>query len=454
MSLDSRFAEAMGQLLGPDFPTDIALAVSGGGDSMAMLTLAHNWSHRWGVRLHVVTIDHGLRAGSAAEAQMVADECKALGWPHTTLRWHWDGQGNVMDAARRARLDLIDRWRGVLCHVLMAHTADDVAETFVMRLMRGSGVEGLSAMAEARTVRMTGVRSAVPAADITGPLPSQGNPAKGVLTRPGSFHILRPCLGMRRDELRHYLKTLKGRWVEDPTNEDPRYARSRVRQFLQGGDWDIENLISTAQHMERASAALRARAIDVHKTLVADLGQTSALTGDILWDRATFETVERDTQLRLLAGALQFVSSAEYRPRFDPLEDLLDRVLAGGGGTLHGCEARAERDVIRVWREYAAVRDLTTEVGDGTLWDGRWRVFDSALRGASVRALGEDGWAQIKEKPKAAPPFHAARSLPAIWQDDQVMACDALGVGSGFTASLWPMGRELFSFKAFLSGQS
>ena len=79
MSLDRRFAEAMGQVLGPDFPTDIALAVSGGGDSMAMLTLAHNWTRTWGVRLWVVTVDHGLRDESAAEAELVAEECTVLG---------------------------------------------------------------------------------------------------------------------------------------------------------------------------------------------------------------------------------------------------------------------------------------------------------------------------------------------------------------------------------------
>jgi tRNA(Ile)-lysidine synthase len=73
---------------------------------------------------------------------MVAAECAALGHPHATLRWRWDGQGNLQDAARRARLALIDRWRRGIEHVLMGHTQDDVAETFLMRLARGRGSRG------------------------------------------------------------------------------------------------------------------------------------------------------------------------------------------------------------------------------------------------------------------------------------------------------------------------
>jgi tRNA(Ile)-lysidine synthase len=79
---------------------------------MAMLALSHDWARHMGVGLWVVTVDHGLRPESAEEAAMVAAECAALGHPHATLRWRWDGQGNLQDAARRARLALIDRWRG------------------------------------------------------------------------------------------------------------------------------------------------------------------------------------------------------------------------------------------------------------------------------------------------------------------------------------------------------
>ena len=116
-TLDQRFAEAMGQLIGPDFPKQIGLAVSGGGDSMAMLGLAHAWARVWGVGLHVATVDHGLRPESADEAALVARECATLGHSHSTLKWTWDGQGNVQDQARRARLRLLGAWCDGFSHV-------------------------------------------------------------------------------------------------------------------------------------------------------------------------------------------------------------------------------------------------------------------------------------------------------------------------------------------------
>lgn len=450
LTLDQRFADAMGQLLGPDFPTDIGLAVSGGGDSMAMLYLAHNWTHRWGVRLWVVTIDHGLRAESAAEAAMVARTCAMLGWPHTTLRWHWDGNGNVMDAARRGRLGLIDRWCGQLRHVLMAHTADDVAETFVMRLARGSGVDGLAAMAASR--RIAGDFPCPPPdkGEHDGPLPPRDPPGTGRAIGPEGFTLIRPCLDMARDDLRHYLRVLRGTWVEDPTNDDPHYDRARVRQArpaLAGLGLTPDTLTATAHRMARARQALRARAAQVWDSI----GSEDRVTGTIRLTRDGMAAIERDTQLRVLAAALQYVASAAYRPREDALEALLDRLLAGGAGTLHGCMVRTDRDAAQVLREPQALEAVATVVGDGRLWDGRWQVFHNDFSGMAVRALGEAGWRHPHAAATVARPPHAiAITLPAIWDHDRLMACDALGLGPGNTTRLCPMGRDGMDLRQFL----
>ena len=269
----------------------------------------------------------------------------ALGHPHATLRWHWDGQGNLQDAARRARLALIDRWRGGLAHVLFAHTQDDVAETFLMRLARGSGVEGLSAMAERRLVRAQGGDVATLSdAEVTQTAPPPPAPQGAA---PG-FQVIRPLLGEGRAGLRHFAQTLNLPFVDDPSNADPRFDRARARAALAQLGIDAADIAATARRLARARDALAARA----RSVAEEVARADDL-GVLRFDRDGFADVERDTQLRLLAAGLQWVAGAEYRPRAAPLEALLDRALAGGGGTLHGAQVEVTRAHIEIFREYA-----------------------------------------------------------------------------------------------------
>jgi tRNA(Ile)-lysidine synthase len=409
-SLEDRIAERLGQLLGPDFPSEIGLAVSGGGDSMAMLHLVAGWARAWGIGARVVTVDHGLRAESAAEAALVADEARGLGLRHDTLRWDgWDGRGNLPDAARQARLDLIGGWRCSLRHVLFAHTMDDQAETFLMRLRRGSGVEGLGAMAARREV-------------------------------PGGWQVVRPMLGMRRAELRHFLTVLRIPYVDDPTNDDASYDRVKMRGLLDGLEAEglgRDTLTRTATRMRRAAEALGRRAHDVAVAL------TRVDHGDVVIGRDGFAGIEADTQLRIVAAAMQFVASAPYRPRAEALEAALERALAGGSVTLMGCRIEPERADMRVFREYAAVAGTEGIAGDGRLWDGRWVIGGAGLKGLAVRPLGPDGMAQAGDAVRAAGvPRAALESVPALFDGPQLVACRRIGFGPAYEETLSPPGGE------------
>jgi len=182
-------------------PEAIVVAVSGGGDSLALMHLAADWAG--GAPLAAVTVDHGLRPESAAEAREVARAAGALGLRHETLLWRgWDGHGNLQAAARDARHALIAEWartegRGT---VLLGHTRDDQAETVLMALARAAGPDGLSAMQAACE-------------------------ARGVLW-------LRPLLGVGREELRAELRRRGAAWAEDASNADPRFERVRARRAL------------------------------------------------------------------------------------------------------------------------------------------------------------------------------------------------------------------------------
>ena len=298
--------------------------------------------------------------------------------------------------------------------MLFAHTQDDLAETFLMRLARGSGVEGLSAMAATRHVQLD---------------PSHDG-----------FHIIRPLMGASRAELRHHINVLKVPYVDDPSNDDPRFDRVKARKALAGLGIDASTLAETAHRMARAAHALRLRAAEVAHDVVTEDHGPAAPTGDLLIDRDGFATVERDTQLRLLAAALQWVASAEYRPRAAPLEALLDRALAGGDGTLHGARAIVTPRQIRICREYEAVREIVVPFSDPgqTVWDHRWHAGGPLCAGMSLRALGPEGWQHIPDKPANAPPHDAAISLPAAYDGARLLACPALRFGPEIHLRLVP----------------
>lgn len=402
MQLEQHFADEMGQQLGPDFPTDIAVAVSGGGDSMVMLHLAAGWARRYGIRLWPVTVDHGLRAESAKEAALVADECAGLGLPHKTLTWAgWDGQGNLQAAARQARRDLIGGWLGDCRHVLMAHTQDDQAETVVMRLLRGSGVDGLAAI----------------------------SPSIRVTANGAEFRIIRPLLSVSRARLRHHAKTLRIPFVDDPSNDDPKFQRVRVRRLIEDEGWDIATLSQTARAMQRARIVLD----DLAAERAHEIADASAPAfGYLAFDRDGLAASPEETRLRLLASALCRVSGNAYRPRLSALTDALDRALSGGRSTLHGALVFARGEQIAICREFNAVRGAQAEIG--TIWDGRWQVLGPAKQGAVVRALGDDGLAARPDWRDLGVPREVLRVSPAVWADQALLAAPLLDADRAYTA--------------------
>lgn len=390
VDLPQRFADQMGRLLGPDFPPVLGVAVSGGGDSMAMLALTVPWARTMGISLRVVTVDHGLRKASASEAQMVAEECALLNVAHTVLRWQdWDGRGNTQKEARDARRALISEWRGDVQHVLFAHTQDDQAETVLMRLARGSGVEGLAGMA-AQT------------------------------DTPQGWQIVRPLLETTRAELRHFITVLRVPFVDDPSNADPRYARVRARAALAEMDAlgvTQARLASTATAMQAAQTALAARTRDV-AALCVETG-----FGHLQIDRDAFAKIEPDTQHRLMACALQWTAHAPYRPRLDALSRSVADAQSGKSSTLHGCQIIVGKSHLHVVRELNAVADLRRPADQ--LWDTSWRAADGTQTvGRYIAVLGQNGLGQMIRPDKI--PASALYSLPALWEDGRVLAAPGL----------------------------
>ena len=209
----------------------LGLAVSGGGDSLALLLLAH--AARPG-RIAAATVDHGLRGDSASEAAMVARLCAERHIPHAILAVSV-APGNVQSQARAARYAALADWAATenLAALATAHHADDQAETLLMRLNRGSGVAGLA-----------GVRA-------------RGMVPGSQLALSVAVPVLRPLLGFRRGELLEIVTAAGIGPVNDPSNFDDQFDRARMRKALDGADWlDVLALAASAAHLADADAAI------------------------------------------------------------------------------------------------------------------------------------------------------------------------------------------------------
>ena len=137
-------------VLGPARPMRLGVAVSGGGDSVALLWVLVGYAREHGITLHVVSVDHGVRPEAQQEVSFVADLCRRWDVQHHVARWTgWNGDGNFSAKARDARYALMADWACAndITHIALGHTADDQAETFLLRLARGSGANGLAAIA-------------------------------------------------------------------------------------------------------------------------------------------------------------------------------------------------------------------------------------------------------------------------------------------------------------------
>jgi tRNA(Ile)-lysidine synthase len=375
----------------------LAIAVSGGADSMALLLLAARWAKRRHGQLAALTVDHGLRRQAASEARQVAAWCKALKIEHRTLQWR--GQkpsAGIQASAREARYWLMTdycRRHGVL-HLMTAHHLEDQAETVLLRLARRSGLLGLAAM-----------------------------PA---LSHRRGIRLLRPLLPVRRARLRTFLAARQQAWIEDPSNIDRKFTRVRARQTLSRSNQDLDlsggfsHLATMAgEHRHQAMAMLAgnaARAVELFTAGYArvDLKRLGEMSAD-----------ERDL---LLAALLTTVGGRQFFPEQQALARVIDAISAGSRRTLHGCLLVPRALELLICREPGRL-PLRLSIGGGkTRWD-RFRIdFPVRRSDLTVGALEPSGWRQIRGQADIRSLPAVIRSgLPALRIGEHVIAVPHLG---------------------------
>lgn len=369
---------------------------------MALLHMAQQVAADTGCGIAAVTVDHALRSGSAAEAAQVAAYCAAQGIAHETLIWwHQDLRGNLQAAAREARYAMMAHWARNygIATILLGHTQDDQAETFLMRLGREAGLDGLSGMP--RRMQRDGI----------------------------TWH--RPLLGTNRATLRDYLRQAGLGWCDDPSNEDTRFDRIKARQALPA----LVPLGIDAAGISRVMAQLDEARIALHH-LLRDVMQSTIRQeqGDLILDWPALESHPFDVQRRCVVDALVWMSGANYPPRREDVAKLIHALQADGQRTLGGCLIRRKGKDLRLSREYQAVRDLAGPTD--AIWDGRWCLegpHDAALQ---VRALGDAGLLACPDWRGAGVPRATLLASPAIWAQDRLIAAPLAGFGQGWRARI------------------
>ena len=264
----------------------LAAAVSGGRDLLALALLAQDWAIARGGRVVGLIVDHGLRAESAAEAAATLDVLACHGIEAAILGWSGaKPRTGLQQAARTARYGLLRdecRRRGVL-HLLLAHHADDQAETVTMRAARRSGPDGLAGMA--------------------------------ALVEQPEVRLLRPLLAVARSRLTATLLARGVQWLDDPSNVDLRFERARLRAA--GND----SLGAAGGGEERS---VRERDLARAAVEVLDLEQENAAA----IDRSAFARLGSDLQTALLSRVIRRVGGRDHPPRRDRLERAARRLAA------------------------------------------------------------------------------------------------------------------------------
>lgn len=392
-------------------PARLGVAVSGGGDSVALLHILAGCFDPGSVHLYAVTVDHGLRKEAADEACQVAVLAESLGISHTTLHWSgWDGRGNLQGEARQARYKLMSDWARTqeIAVFALGHTADDQAETVLMGLARRSGVNGLSAM-----------------------------PVRRIQD---GISLIRPLLGITRAELRTYLEEHDIAWTDDPSNDDLRFDRVKMREALKV----LAPLGLTAQSLsEVATNMSQAReALDWFSFLSArDLASVDG--GDVVLDLRQFRTLPEEIARRLLVRSIGWVCGDVRGPRRAAVTEALDAVRAGRSFTLSGCQLLRHNRKIWVCREYNAVRDMRCAVG--MHWDQRWCVTGTAEPDLEIRPLGRAGLSKCSDWRLTGRPLASLIASPSVWSGSDLVAAPLAGMSGSWEMRLSGGEEEFFA---------
>lgn len=373
-------------------PAPLAVALSGGGDSRALTLMAAEWASARGRRLLVLNVDHQISPQSAAWTQACAALAQRLGASFGALAWVGDKPAQGLQAAARAarhRLLAEAARQAGAAVVLLGHTADDLREAAAMR-----------------------------AAGSTTPSPREWAPSPAWPEGRGVF-LLRPMLGLDRTDLRAWLAARGEPWIDDPSNDDMKFARARARASRPAGPADQE--APRRQIAERAAAAM------VDGAGVISLSRAGLPGG-------------------LIAAACLCAAGSSQPPRGERLARVQALIAspADGVATLAGARIEAQGEAVRFMRELGRGAEPTLDLAAGRpeVWDGRFELTADRPMRIAMLAGRLARLEAAERRALQAIPAKARGALPAVVGAEAV-ACPVLAPVAGLEVKVLVRDRLL-----------
>ncbi len=376
--------------------TTLAVAVSGGADSMALTLCLKEWCQSRHITLYALHVDHGLRPESGQEAVQVVAWLKSHGVACEvfTLDQLVYASGNRQQEARRQRYSVMAKWCDAhhICYLTTAHHMGDQAETVLMRLARGSGIDGLRGM-------------------------ETYNRVSGIM-------LWRPWLSVTREQIEAYLTEQQQPWIDEASNHSNAYTRNRIRSLMpalatQG--LTQQRLSQTASHMQRASHCLQQISLDWIHTQNALQHSVFACI-----PIKAFQTLHDELALRVMRLLLCYVAGNTHTPRFVSIQPLVADVKtchSFRSMTLHGCWVGVYQGNLYIGREPARISCNTFTKHHAVIWDKRIKVTVQTIdECAKIQPLSVKGLKQLRDRQVVLPAWPAAilHGLPALYCLDEV----------------------------------
>ncbi|AFX98709.1 tRNA(Ile)-lysidine synthetase [Candidatus Endolissoclinum faulkneri L2] len=347
----------------------VVLAVSGGPDSMALLYFTDLWARQRKRELLVLTVDHSLRQESANEAAEVARRVIAMGHTHQVLTWHGTKPATgIQAAARDIRFTLLSEacYRAGALTMLFAHHRDDQAETLLHRINGNTGPEGLASMS--------------------------------LVTSRNGLRLARPFLSVPKDRLLATCTAASLDYINDPSNEDLRFARAKLRHLKPA----LSEIGLTVDRLTRLSSAMGIARCAMRKIVGSWLARYAVVyaCGTCRLDLFSLQAGPDYFTAVVLRCVFNIVGGFGHPPSSEAMTRLIEWITGKSAvwrRTLRGCLLQIDNGSLIVMREeVACAQPVVVRAGQIACWDGRFLIRNKTNCTISVGSCGANGWRQIK----------------------------------------------------------